>query len=220
MKTKKGLQLGRNSTERSSCFGEKREKNSGTSESHHASHQEQSRWLLSPRCKQDRFRCWKGLRRRARLESRQPRTRSSNRTIVELIDESSWTETSVTDACASKTVLESGSRDHEPGKCPKNQEHRSYVAHAMNFTSWCLGSGEMNNTAAKAFGCENLARGRVLLVCGATDTIGRVEAIEAILDEAQGVFGTDPDGASVETNDRPVYTFRDARRKQALSKSE
>ena len=64
------------------------------------------------------------------------------------------------------------------------------MAHAMNFTAWCVGSDEMNKTTSEAFGCENLARGR-LLNCGATDTVGSVEAIEAILDKAQEAFGTD-----------------------------
>ena len=77
--------------------------------------------------------------------------------------------------------LKRGSREHESGECPKNQEHRRYMAHAKNFAAWCLGTGEMNNTTAEAFGCENLTRGRVLLDCGATDTVGSVEAIESIL---------------------------------------
>ena len=37
-----------------------------------------------------------------------------------------------------------GSRDHESDNCPKNQNHRSYMAHAMCFMTWCLGSDEMN----------------------------------------------------------------------------
>ena len=54
-----------------------------------------------------------------------------------------------------KPGLKCGSRNHEHGNCPKNQEHISYMA----FTAWCLGSSEMNSTTAEAFGCENLARG-------------------------------------------------------------
>ena len=68
--------------------------------------------------------------------------------------------------------------------------------------------------------CENLARGRVLLDCGATGTDGSVEAIEAIIDKSQEAFGTDHDWLSVHTNDQPVYKFGDAKRKQALSKDE
>ena len=65
---------------------------------------------------------------------------------------------------------------------------------------------------------RRLARGRALLDCGATDTVGSVEAIEAILDISQEAFGPDHDRVSVDTDDRPVYMFGDARRKQALSK--
>ena len=92
------------------------------------------------------------------------------------------------------------------------------MAHAMTFTAWCLGSDKMNNATGEAFGCENLARGGVLLDCGATDTVRSVEAIEAILDTTQEGFGTDPDWVSVDTNDRPAYKFGDTKRKQALSK--
>ena len=88
----------------------------------------------------------------------------------------------------------------------------------MNFTAWCLGSDETNRTSVEAFSCENLARGRVLLDCGATDTVGSVEAIEAIIDKSQEAFGDDHDWVSVEINDRPVYKFGDAKRKRALSK--
>ena len=41
-----------------------------------------------------------------------------------------------------------------------------------------------------------------------------MDAIEAIIDNAQEAFGTDPHLVSV----RPVYKFGDAMRKQALSK--
>ena len=93
------------------------------------------------------------------------------------------------------------------------------MAHAMNFTAWCLGSDQMNSTAAEAFRCENLARGRVLLDCGATDTVGSVEVIEAIIDKSQEALGADHDWVSVDVNDRPVYMLGDAKRKQALSKA-
>ena len=90
----------------------------------------------------------------------------------------------------------------------------------MNFAAWFLGSDELNSNSftAEAFGCENLARGRVLLDCGATDTVGRVAAIEAIIDKSQEAFGADHDWVSVDTNDQPVYEIGDAKRKQALSK--
>ena len=116
--------------------------------------------------------------------------------------------------------LKYGSRDHGSGKCPKNQEDRSYTAHAMNFTAWCWGSDVMNSTSAAAFGCENLARDRELLDGGATDTVGSVDAIEAIIDKSQEAFGTDHDWVSVDTKCRPVYKFGDAKRKQALSKGQ
>ena len=76
----------------------------------------------------------------------------------------------------------------------------------------------MHCTAAEAFDCENLARGSVWLDCGATDTVGRVEALEAIFDKSQEAFGDDRDWVSVDINDRLVYKFGDAKRKQALSK--
>ena len=71
------------------------------------------------------------------------------------------------------------------------------MAHAMNFTAWCLGSDELNcnSITAEAFGCENLARGRVLLDCGATDPVGGVEAIDTVNDKSQEAFGADHDWA-------------------------
>ena len=65
----------------------------------------------------------------------------------------------------------------------------------MIFTAWCLGSDEMNSNSvvAEVFSFENLARGRVMLDRGATDTVGSVEAIEAIIDKPQEAFGADHD---------------------------
>ena len=118
---------------------------------------------------------------------------------------------------SARLCLKCGSRDHESGKCPKNQEHRRHVAQAVNFTAWCFGSDDVHSTTAEAFGCENLARDRVSLDCGATDTVGREEPIEAITDKSQEAFGAVHDWACVDTNDRSMYKFGDARRKQALS---
>ena len=42
----------------------------------------------------------------------------------------------------------------------------------------------------RAFGCENRERGKVLLDCGATDTVG---SVEAIIDKSQEAFEADPD---------------------------
>ena len=114
-----------------------------------------------------------------------------------------------------RPCLKCGSRDHESSKCAKNQEHRSYMAHALNFTAWCLGSDEMQNKTAEAFGCENRERGKVLLDCGATDTVG---SVEAIIDKSQEAFEADSDLVSVDTKDWPVYKFGDDMRKQAMSK--
>ena len=47
----------------------------------------------------------------------------------------------------------------------------------------------------------------MLLDCGATDTVGSVEAIETDIDKSHGAFGTDHDRVSVNSNDRPVYKF-------------
>ena len=55
------------------------------------------------------------------------------------------------------------------------------MARAMNFTAWCLGSDEMNNNSVPGrwfFQFVRIWRGRVLLDCEATDTVGSVEAIE------------------------------------------
>ena len=57
-----------------------------------------------------------------------------------------------------------------------------------------------------------------MIDCGATDTVGSVEAIEAIIDKSQEAFGTDHEWVSVDTNDRPVCKFGGAKRQQALSK--
>ena len=59
-----------------------------------------------------------------------------------------------------RPCLKCGSRDHESGMCPKNQENSSYMANTMNFTAWCLGSTEMNSNSmtSEVFSCENLAR--------------------------------------------------------------
>ena len=95
------------------------------------------------------------------------------------------------------------------------------MAHATNFTAWCLGSDEMiGNSVSRPrfFSCENLACGRVLLVCGATAQSGAWKRIEAFVDKSQEAFGTGHDWVSVDTNDRPVCKFGDAKRKEALSK--
>ena len=75
------------------------------------------------------------------------------------------------------------------------------MAHAMNFTAWFLGSDgtNSNSVTVEVFSCENLARGRVLLDCGATGTVGSVEAIVAVVDKSQEAFGTDHDWVSVGT---------------------
>ena len=99
---------------------------------------------------------------------------------------------------SARPCLKCGSRDHESGMCPKNQEHKSYMAQAMNFTAWCLGSDEIYSTTADPFGCENLAFGRVLLDCGATDTAGSVEANEVNLDKSHEAFRADHDWVSVD----------------------
>ena len=40
---------------------------------------------------------------------------------------------------STRPCLKCGSRDHESGKCPENQEHRSHMAHAMGFHSVVFG---------------------------------------------------------------------------------
>ena len=48
----------------------------------------------------------------------------------------------------------------------------------------------------------------MVIDCGATDTVGSVEAIEAIIDKSQEAFGNDDDLVSVDVNDRPIFKFR------------
>ena len=55
----------------------------------------------------------------------------------------------------------------------------------------------------------------MLLDCGATDTVG---SMEAIIDKSQEAFEADPVWASVDTKDWLVYKFGDDKRKQAMSK--
>ena len=80
-------------------------------------------------------------------------------------------------------------------------------------SSVVFGADEMRRATAESFGCDCLARGR-----GSTDTVGSVEAIQAILDKSRKTLGADHDWVSVDTNDRLVYMFDNARRIQALSK--
>ena len=47
-----------------------------------------------------------------------------------------------------------------------------------------------------------------------------MEAVEAIKNKAQERYGPNPEVVAVDTNDRPVYKYGDARRMQALSKSQ
>ena len=77
----------------------------------------------------------------------------------------------------------------------------------------------MGDRIAGVFNCESLARGKVLLDCGATDTVGSVETVEAIIDKAQELFGEDPDWVTVDTNDRLLCKSIVSRRgNKALSK--
>ena len=115
-----------------------------------------------------------------------------------------------------RPCLKCGSRDHESGKCLKNEEHSGYMAQAMNFTAWCVGSDEMHSATAEAFGCENLARGQVLLTV-------ELRTLSEVWKRSR-LSSTNPKKhleqiMTVDTNDRPVYKIGDARRKQALSKS-
>ena len=90
------------------------------------------------------------------------------------------------------------------------------MGQALDFTAWCLGFDETYNATAEAFKCENLASCKVL-DCGATDTVGSVESIVAVMENDQEAFGTDVDGVSVDTSDRPVYKYGDFKRKQGTA---
>ena len=63
----------------------------------------------------------------------------------------------------------------------------------------------MNDTMGQAFSCENLSRGKVLFDRGATNAVGSVEAVEAIIDTAQECFGLDPEVVTVDINERHEY---------------
>ena len=73
----------------------------------------------------------------------------------------------------------------------------------------------MQNKTAEAFGYENRERGKVLLDCGATDTVG---SVEAIIDKSLEAFEADPDWMSVDTKVWLVYKFGDDKRKHTMSK--
>ena len=65
---------------------------------------------------------------------------------------------------SARPCLKCGSRDHESGK---SQEPKAQKLHGTGHEFHSI-------VQAEAFGCENLARGRALLDCGATDTVGSV----------------------------------------------
>ena len=68
---------------------------------------------------------------------------------------------------------------------------------------------------AEAFGCESPAHGRVLLASGVTDTVGSVKRWRRLLTNHKKPSEQNHDWVS---NDRLVYKFGDAMRKQALFK--
>ena len=120
---------------------------------------------------------------------------------------------------SARPCLKCGSRDHEADKCPEESRTQKLYGTGLEFPqrgAWVPMKRIV--TSVEAFSCENLALGKVLIDCGATDTVGSVEAIEAIIDKSQQAFGNDHDWVSVDVKDRPVYKFGDANRQQALSK--
>ena len=66
-----------------------------------------------------------------------------------------------------------GPREHQTWSDTKATERENYWAQTLSFTAWCLGSEEINHMMAEAFSCDNLARGKVLLDCGATSAACR-----------------------------------------------
>ena len=66
---------------------------------------------------------------------------------------------------------------------------------------------------------KNLARGKVLLDCGATDSVGNVEALDTTINRAQQIFGTDPDWVSLDTSDWHVHKYGDVQWTQAVPKA-
>ena len=63
-----------------------------------------------------------------------------------------------------------------------SKESRAQKLHGARHEPPSVDEMNSKSVTAEVFSCENLARGRVLLDCGATDTVGSVEAIEAIID--------------------------------------
>ena len=71
---------------------------------------------------------------------------------------------------------------------------------------------------AEALNLEKIAAGKALLDCGASDSLGGVEAIEAAIDRSHKMYGEDEECVSVDTTDRPTYKFGNANKQQVLSK--
>ena len=122
-----------------------------------------------------------------------------------------------------RPCLKCGRRDHETKDCPDKERPAasSHFVQHLTFGAWCLGNRTAPDDAGadeESFNLEKIEAGKALLDCGATDTIGSVEAVEAIIDRAQRMFGNDEECVSVDTQDRPVYKFGDAKKQKVLSK--
>ena len=122
-----------------------------------------------------------------------------------------------------RPCLKCGRRDHETKDCPDEERpaaHNNFVQH-LTFGAWCLGTRTAPDVAVtdgETFNLEKIEAGKVLLDCGASDTIGSVEAIEAIIDRAQQMYGDDEERADGDTRDRPTYDPGDAKEQPVLSK--
>ena len=120
------------------------------SESHHARHQEQPWWLLSPWREQERDGRW--TRAKAKATSRD--TRGQGRATAQLTS-SSTSQAGMTlqkpRPVPVRPCSKCGSRDDESDKCPKNLEPRRYMARAWNFTAWCMGFDATYNTTSRDF---------------------------------------------------------------------
>ena len=74
-----------------------------------------------------------------------------------------------------------------------------------------------NSLTAEVFSCENLARSRVMLDLWSDRHSRKRGSDRGCCRQSHEAFGADHACLSVDTNDRPVYKFGDAKRKQALS---
>ena len=122
-----------------------------------------------------------------------------------------------------RPCLKCGRRDHDTKDCPDKDRAASanhFLQH-MQFGATCLGNQNAKkggDVDAEALNLEKIVAGKALLDCGASDSLGGVEAIEAAIDRSHKMYGEDEECVSVDTTDRPTYKFGNANKQHVLSK--